>query len=167
MEGFIRVNKKDIEKNVVRLPYDSYEARDTLLRFRLKKGTFIDEERLNKEQVFVYEKKVGKKKDKIKPVTVGTYENDIYEKGHVVLEINRQGSIGLPSSGFICLDYRKDKINVERQLDALNVLEKEDYQCSFNLKRILSGVDAPSVSVISKPIHLFNEKLDFPQKTAV
>lgn len=159
--------KKDIEKNVVRLPYDSYEARDTLLRFRLKKGTFIDEERLNKEQVFVFEKKVGKKKDKIKPVTVGTYENDIYEKGHVVLEINRQGSIGLPASGFICLDYRKDKINVERQLDALNVLEKEDYQCSFNLKRILSGVEAPSVSVISKPIHLFNEKLDFPQKTAV
>ena len=32
-------------------------------------------------------KKVGKKKDKIKPVTVGTYENDIYEKNHVVLEI--------------------------------------------------------------------------------
>ena len=33
--------KKDIEKNVVRLPYDSYEARDTLLRFRLKKGPFL------------------------------------------------------------------------------------------------------------------------------
>lgn len=77
--------REDIEKNVVRLPYDSYEVKNNLLRFKLKKGTFIDEERLNKEQVFVYEKKVGKKKDKIKPVTVGTYENDIYEKNHVVL----------------------------------------------------------------------------------
>lgn len=94
---------------------------------------------MNKEQVFVYEKS-RKKKDKIKPVTVGTYENDIYEKNQVVLEINKQGTIGLPASGFICLDYRKDKINVERQLDALNVL-KEDYQCSFNLKRIISGVE--------------------------
>lgn len=159
--------REDIEKNVVRLPYDSYEAKDNLLRFRLKKGTFIDEERLNKEQVFVYEMKVGKKKDKIKPVTVGTYENDIYEKGHVVLEINKQGTVGLPASGFICLDYRKDKINVERQLDALNVLEKEDYQCSFNLKRIISGVEVPSVSIISKPIHMFNEELDFPQRTAI
>jgi len=73
----------------------------------------------------------------------------------------------LPASGFICLDYRKDKINVERQLDALNVLEKEDYQCSFNLKRIISGVEPPSVNVISKPIHMFNEKLDFPQRTAI
>lgn len=159
--------REDIEKNVVRLPYDSYEVKNNLLRFKLKKGTFIDEERLNKEQVFVYEKKVGKKKDKIKPVTVGTYENDIYEKNHVVLEINKQGTIGLPASGFICLDYRKDKINVERQLDALNVLEKEDYQCSFNLKRIISGVEPPSVNVISKPIHMFNGKLDFPQRTAI
>lgn len=159
--------REDIEKNVVRLPYDSYKVKENLLRFRLKKGTFIDEERLNKEQVFVYEKKVGRKKDKIKPVTVGTYENDIYEKGHVVLEINKQGTVGLPASGFICLDYRKDKINVERQLDALNVLEKEDYQCSFNLKRIISGVEAPSVSIISKPIYMFNEELDFPQRTAI
>ena len=77
------------------------------------------------------------------------------------------GTYHLPASGFICLDYRKDKINVERQLDALNVLEKEDYQCSFNLKRIISGVEAPSVSVISKPIHFFNEELDLPQRTAI
>lgn len=159
--------KEDIEKNVVRLPYDSYEVKDNILRFNLKKGTFIDEERLNKEQVFVYEKKLGRKQEKIKTVTVGTYENDIYEKDHVVLEINKQGTVGLPSKGFICLDYRKDKINVERQLDALNVLEKEDYQCSFNLKRIISGVESPSVSVISKPIHMFNEELDFPQRTAI
>ena len=106
-------------------------------------------------------------KQSIAGYTVGTYENDIYEKNHVVLEINKQRTIGLPASGFICLDYRKDKINVERQLDALNVLEKEDYQCSFNLKRIISGVEPPSVNVISKPIHMFNEKLDFPQRTAI
>ncbi len=159
--------REDIEKNVVRLPYDSYEVKDNFLRFRLKKGTFIDEERLNKEQMFIYEKKVGRKKDRIKILLIGTYENDLYEKGHVVLEINKQGTIGLPASGFICLDYRKDKINVERQLDALNVLEKEDYQCSFNLKRIISGVESPSVSVISKSIRFFNEELDLPQRTAI
>lgn len=159
--------KEDIEKNVVRLPYDSFEVKDKLLRFRLKKGTFIDEERLNKEQIFVYEKKTGRNKNKIKPVTVGSYENDIYEKGHVILEIKKQASIGLPASGYICFDYRKDKINVERQLDALNILEREDYHCSFSLKRIISGVETPSVNVISKPLHLYNADLDFPQRTAV
>lgn len=160
--------KEDIEKNVIRLPYDSFEMKEDLLRFRLKKGTFLDEERLNKEQVFVYEKKRGKKKNKIVPVTVGSYENDIYERGHVILEIRKQGTnIGLPASGSICLDYRKDKTNVDRQLDALNTLEKEDYQCSFSLKRIISGVETPSVSVISKTLHMINEELDLPQRTAI
>ena len=89
--------REDIEKNVVRLPYDSYEVKDNLLRFKLKRGTFIDEERLNKEQMFIYEKKVGRKKDRIKTLPIGTYENDLYEKGHVVLEINKQGTAGLPA----------------------------------------------------------------------
>ena len=101
------------------------------------------------------------------PITIGTYENDIYEKDHVVLEINKQNIVTLPKEGSICLDYRKDKINVERQLDALNVLEKEEYQCSFNLKRIISGVEAPTVSIISKTIHMFNKELDFSQITAI
>ena len=65
------------------------------------------------------------------------------------------------------MDYRKDLVNVERQLDALNILEKEDYQCNFSLKRIISGVENPSVSIISKELHLFNKQLDSPQKAAV
>ena len=64
------------------------------------------------------------------------------------------------------MDYRKDLVNVERQLDALNILEKEDYQCNFSLKRIISGVENPSVSIISKELHLFNKQLDSPQKAA-
>ena len=28
-------------------------------------------------------------------------------------------------------------------------------------------MESPSVSVISKPIHMFNEELDFPQRTAI
>ena len=64
------------------------------------------------------------------------------------------GRVSLPAKGLICMDYRKDLVNVERQLDALNILEKEDYQCNFSLKRIISGVENPSVSIISKELHL-------------
>lgn len=160
--------KEDIEQNIVRLPYDSFALNGDILKFKLKKGTFIDEERLNKEQLFVYEKKKrGSNKDKMIPVPVGSYENDIYEQGHVILEVKKQGNAGLPAHGSICLDYRKDLVNVDRQLEALNVLEKEDYQCSFSLKRIISGVENPSVSIISKALHMFNEELDLPQRTAV
>ena len=118
---------------------------------------------MNKEQLFVYERK-GKGKDKVKPVTIGAYENDIYENEHVILQIKRVGRVSLPAKGLICMDYRKDLVNVERQLDALNILEKEDYQCNFSLKRIISGVENPSVSIISKELHLFNKQLDSPQK---
>ena len=136
------------------------------MRFHLKRGVFIDEERLNKEQIFVYERK-EKNRDKIKPITVGYYENDTYEKGHVVLQIKQVGNVKLPVSGTICIDYRKDLVNVERQLDALNILEKEDYCCNFSLKKIISGVEIPTVNIISKESHFFNKKLDFPQTMAV
>ena len=162
----LQLVKEDIEKNIIRLPYDSFQLDGDILRFRLKKGVFIDEERLNKEQLFVYERK-GKGKDKVKPVKIGAYENDIYENEHVILQIKRVGRVSLPAKGLICMDYRKDLVNVERQLDALNILEKEDYQCNFSLKRIISGVENPSVSIISKELHLFNKQLDSPQKAAV
>ena len=38
------------------------------------------------------------------------------------------------AKGLICMDYRKDLVNVERQLDALNILEKEDYQCKMCIR---------------------------------
>ena len=76
MARLLQLVKEDIEKNIIRLPYDSFQLDGDILRFRLKKGVFIDEERLNKEQLFVYERK-GKGKDKVKPVTIGAYENDI------------------------------------------------------------------------------------------
>lgn len=162
----LQIVKEDIEKNVIRLSYDSFQQEGDILRFHLKKGIFIDEERLNKEQIFVYERK-EKNRDKVKLITIGYYENDIYENGHVILQIKKMGNVGLPASGIICIDYRKDLVNVERQLDALNILEKEDYQCDFSLKKIISGVEKPTVSIISKELHMFNKELDFPQTVAV
>lgn len=162
----LQLVKEDIEKNVIRLQYDSFKLEGDTLHFRLKKGVFIDEERLNKEQIFVFERK-ERNRDKVKPITIGTYENDMYENGHVILQIKKMGNISLPASGVICIDYRKDLVNVERQLDALNIIEKEDYQCDFSLKRIISGIEKPLVSTITKQLYLFNKDLDPTQTMAV
>ena len=159
--------KENIENSIVRLPYDSFKIEGDILRFVLQKGTFIDESRLTKEQSFVYEKKIRGKRDKVKAFLIGTYENDTFEKENVILEIKKQSTVSLPSRGYICLDYTKDMVNVDRQLEALDVLEKEDYQCSFNLKRVIAGVEKPTVHQITKELRLYNEKLDFPQSTAV
>lgn len=159
--------KENIENNIIRLPYDSYKISGDIIRFILQKGTFIDESRLTKEQTFVYEKKCRGKRDKVQAHIIGTYENDAFEKENVILEIRKRKNINLPYKGQICFDYTKDLVNVNRQLEALDALEKEDYQCSFSLKRILSGVDKPTVKQITKEIQLYNKKLDFPQTTAV
>lgn len=159
--------KENIEKNIVRLQYDSYKQKGDIIRFVLHAGTFVDEDRLTKEQNFVYEKKLRGKGDKVKALLIGNYENDSFDNENVILEIRRQGTINLPAKGYICLDYTKDMVNVDRQIDALNVLEKEDYQCPFSLKRVIAGVDKPTVQQLTKEIHPYNKKLDFPQTTAV
>ena len=161
--------KENIQNNIVRLSYDYYKKdRDNII-FTLSKGVFLDEDKLDKEQAFAYEKSSRTSKDKIKPVTIGYYENDSYEKGHVVLTLKLRGTlkVKLPSRGAICLDYQKDLINVERQLEALDILEREDYSCTFNLKRILAGVEEPKNIILESDFVPFNKNLDFPQRTAV
>lgn len=162
----LEIVKKDIEDNVVRYPYISYEVNEGIIKFILREGIFVDEGRLDKEQVFVYEK-LNKKNNKVNIMVVGTYENDSYINNHLVLGIRQQGLVNLPKTGEICIDYRKEKINVERQLQALNTMDKEDYSCQRNLKRIVSGIDEPAVQTISRTLKMFNQKLDLSQTTAV
>lgn len=162
----LEIVKKDIEDNVVRYPYISYKVNEGIIRFTLKEGIFVDEGRLDKEQIFVYEK-LNKKNNKVKTIVVGAYENDTYINNHVILEIRQQGVVNLPKTGEICIDYRKEKINVERQLQALNAMDKEDYICQHSIKRIISGIDEPAVQTISRRMNMYNRKLDLSQITAV
>lgn len=160
--------KESIEKNIVRFSYDSYTSKNSVLSFILSKGVFIGDEALSKEQVFVYEKPRRGNKNKVIPMSIGYYDGDYFEKDHVILNIRYSISKPqLPQKGSICLDYRKDLVNVQRQLDALDSIEKEDYSCPFNLKRIISGVENPKIKVLEDNFVYYNKRLDLSQQAAV
>lgn len=163
----LNITKESIEKNIIRFPYDSYSDNDGVISFSLSKGVFLGDEILSKEQLFVFEKQY-RKKNKINPVVIGYYDDDYFEKDHVVLKIRYdKNRPQLPNKGTVCLDYRKDMANVQRQLDALDSIEKEDYSCPFNLKRIISGVESPKIKVLEDKFVYFNNRLDLSQQTAV
>lgn len=99
---------------------------------------------------------------------IGYYEDDYFEKKHVILKVRYdRNRPQLPHKGSICLDYRKDMANVQRQLDALDTIEREDYSCPFNLKRIISGVESPKTKILEDDFVYLNGRLDMSQQAAV
>lgn len=161
------LTKKSIEKNIIRFSYESVISKDGILTFSLSKSVFLGDEPLTKEHVFVYEKPSRGKK-KVSLQVIGHYEDDYFDRDHVVLKIRfDKKQPQLPYKGSICLDYRKDMANVQRQLDALDTIEKEDYSCPFNLKRIISGVENPGVKILEDNFKFFNDRLDMSQRAAV
>lgn len=164
----LNLTKESIEKNIIRYSYDSYSVKNNIYLFVLTKGVFLGDEGLNKEQAFVYEKPGRRHKNKVTPKLIGYYEDDYFENENVVLKLRYDGEkFQLPYKGVICVDYRKDMANVQRQLDALDNIEKEDYSCPFNLKRIISGIENPKSKILEDNFIFYNKSLDFSQQAAV
>lgn len=163
----LNLTKQSIENKIVRFSYDSYTCNNGYLTFTLSKDVFLPETPFTKEQLFIYEQQV-KRKNKTTTIPIGYYEDEDFKNNHVILKIRMLGPrVTLQPKGTICLDYSKDMINVQRQLDALDSIEKEDYLCDFSLKEIISCVEEPKTKKLSRKVKLFNKQLDFPQKTAV
>jgi len=159
--------KKSIEDNVQRFQYDSYTINGNICSFNLSTGVFLGDTVYTKESKFVFEKKI-KGKDKKRLVYIGNYDEDSLVDDHVILKVRfLRKPNGLPTKGAICLDYSESLTNIERQLDAFDSIERENYSCQYNLKEIVSGITPPKTSLLHGKIKFFNQKLDLPQKTAV
>lgn len=163
----LTLTKKSIEDNVQRFLYDSYDIKGNICRFKLHKGVFLGDIVFNKETRLVYEKK-SKKNNKTTLIYVGNYDDDSLVDKHVILKTRiLQKPVVLPPKGFICLDYGEEIINIDRQLEALDNIERENYSCQHNLKEIISGISSPKIGPLYGKIKFFNERLDSSQKAAV
>lgn len=161
----LTLTKKSIEESVQRFSYDSYEIEGNICSFKLSEGVFFGDTILDKETRFVFEKK---KKDKIKLVYIGNYDEDILVEDQVILKVRfLRRPDGLPVKGTVCLDYSENMINLNRQLDALDNIEREDYSCQYSLKEIVAGVSVPTTDSLFGKIKFFNARLDTSQKAAV
>ena len=159
--------KKSIEDSVQRFQYDSYTIEGSICSFNLSTGVFLGDTVYTKETKFVFEKK-KKSKSKNQLIYIGNYDEDSLVDDHVVLKVRfLRKPDKLPAKGTICLDYSESLINIERQLDALDSIERENYFCQYNLKEIVAGVTPPKTSLLRGKIRFLNPKLDLPQKTAV
>lgn len=163
----LTLTRKSIEESVQRYSYDSFEIDGNICSFNLGAGVFLGDTVYTKESKFVFEKK-SKDKDKKTLMYIGNYDEDSLVDDRVVLKVRfLRKPTGLPAKGTICQDYSENIINIDRQLDALDNIEREDYSCEYNLKEIVTGVTLPKTSLLHGKIKYFNPKLDLPQKTAV
>jgi len=163
----LSITKSSIENNVLRLNYDSISQNNYGITVALKKGEFLGDTGFTQDQMFIFERKIRQNK-KVTFINVGYYDDDYFDVDHVVLKLKSDKQLrGLPSKGEICLDYRQDIANVQRQIDALDTIEKEDYSCEFDLKKLLSGVEVPRVKILEDQFRFLNDRLDFSQQAAV
>ena len=158
--------KESIEKNILKYKYDSFTYKDGIFEFLFSKGIFLGEKSFTKEDIFIYSLKQKRRREKL--VEIGHYEDDSFDNNHVIFKIRcAQQQPRLPQSGEISLDYRRNMANIQRQLDALDIIENDNYSCPFDLKGIISGVIEPSTVVFENKPKFFNKKLDMSQKEAV
>lgn len=162
----LELTKKSIEENVQRFSYDSYSIEGNFCSFKLSEGVFLSDILYNKETRFVVEKKGKNGKNRL--IYIGNYDDDELINEHVILKIRfPQKPDRLPQKGSICLDYRENMINIDRQLEALDNIERENYNCPYSLKEIFAGVSDPKTDPLYGKIRFFNSKLDLSQKAAV
>ncbi|MCR1950934.1 AAA domain-containing protein [Clostridium sp. DSM 100503] len=167
-KDLLELTRKNIKNKYIRYEYEDVILENGIYTFILKAGV-IPLEKFNEEQYFIYEKIDNRKSNvnKIRQRNLGYYETDYMENNRVVLKIRATESWIIPKKGKICLDYRKELANVERQLDAIANIERERYSCHFNLKGVISGVEKTKSREFSKNIKYVNKFLDFSQRTAV
>ncbi len=157
--------KKSVEDDVQRFKYDSYSIEGNICSFVLSQGVFLGDTIYTKENKFVYEKT---KRNKKQLIYIGNFDEDTFVNDHVVLKVRfLRKPDGLPQKGTICLDYRENLINIERQLDALDSIERENKSSQYSIKEIVAGVIPPKTSMLCGKRQYFNPNLDLPQRTAV
>lgn len=163
----LTITKKSIEDSVQRYTYDSYTIENNICSFHLSSGVFLGDTVYTKESKFAYEKLTKDKKNK-KLIYIGNYDEDVLVDDRVILKIRfLRKPNNLPAKGEICLDYSESITNIDRQFDALDNIEHEDYICNYGLKEIITGVSSPTTKSLSGKIKYFNTSLDLPQRAAV
>lgn len=161
---FIQAMIDDASKNAIRFFYKNVVQQDGLLVFRLESELALDGE-LSQETVFILEK-VSDRKNKSLLFEVGTYFEYHADEKKLILKASPR-KVEIPSSGSICLDYRKTIQQYRRQEAALESFVRSETMNTSNLKSVFVGIDEPNTYPLPHEIEYFNNQLDLTQKQAV
>jgi Superfamily I DNA and RNA helicases and helicase subunits len=164
----LEIMKDTCQNGCLKIKYNSFEILDDYCIFHITESNYYDiDERDNEEITFIYEKNVGKK-TKIKEIGVFYKIENIENKFKLWLKITDRSNLKqLPKKGDISEDYRKNLILIDRQINAINTFNNEEYVSTANLKGIFSEVSKPEQFNNPNDIKSFNKMLDISQQKAV
>lgn len=164
---YIHAMIQNASAHATRVNYTSFDSKDGVLLFHMNEQAqlTLPEEGFTQETVFVIEK-AGRRKDKPKLMPLGNFL-EFREDGNV-LAIKSVGNSGdIPVSGHICVDYRRDISQYNKQEQALEDFKRSETNNSGNLKSIFVGIEEPERFHLSEELTFFNQELDITQKNAV
>ncbi|MCH5193353.1 MAG: protein kinase [Oscillospiraceae bacterium] len=168
--NYLEESRRIEESNALRFVYDARDKVDSIMKFRLTKessGKREEIEKLVRETRFSYEQnKSGANK---KLIYIGEYETfeENEKSGRVSLNIRlKNPNATLPASGQICLDYRENVVNIDRQSYAFSRVKRENNPY-YNLKGILAGIISPGTSPLISESEFLNDDLNESQQKAV
>lgn len=164
---YVHAMIQNASARATRINYTGFESNDGLLLFHINEQAqqMLPEESFTQETVFVIEK-AGRRKDKPKLIPLGNFL-EFRDDGSVIV-IKGSGTNGdISASGHICVDYRKDIGQYNKQEQALEDFRRSETNNSGNLKSIFVGIDEPGQFHMSEELTFFNQQLDITQKNAV
>lgn len=167
--NYLEESRRREESKALRFKYDLFMREGGILKFRLTEESACqreDIEKLVRGARFSYEQvKFGKGR---KPVYIGEYESfDDEESAGKFINIRlKNPNVNLPNKGEICLDYRENVVNIDRQSNALSRV-KRDNNPFYNLKGILAGIINPGTTPLINELTFLNKNLNESQREAV
>lgn len=168
--NYLEESRKREESKALKFRYDLRKQDGVILKFRLTEGSARqreDIENLVRGTRFSYEKITSAGHKNL--TYIGDYESfdDSEEDRNVFLNIRLKNSgTSLPDKGEICLDYRENVVNIDRQSSAFSYIKRENNPY-YNLKGILAGVANPGTIPLISGTTFLNEDLNESQKQAV
>ena len=167
--NYLEESRKIEESKALRFKYDCLNQKDGVVKFGLTKESACqreDLEKLVRETRFSYEQENGSKGRKL--VYIGDYESfdDKKDSGEFINIRLKNPNVKLPNNGEICLDYRENVVNIDRQSYAFSHIKLENNPY-YDLKGILAGVTNPGTFPLVNELSFLNGDLNESQKKAV
>lgn len=167
--NYLEESRKREESKALRFNYDYLNREGGIVKFRLTKESACqreDIEKLVRETRFSYEQANRGKGRKL--VYIGDYESfdDKESSGEFINIRLKNPNVNLPSKGEICLDYRENVVNIDRQSYAFSHVKLENNPY-YDLKGILAGVTNPGTFPLINDLSFLKGDLNESQRKAV
>ncbi|WP_159447995.1 serine/threonine-protein kinase [Papillibacter cinnamivorans] len=161
---FIQAMIQNASQNAARILYSNVNIENGTVLFKLA-GDDIPDDNFSQETTFVIERTAERNK-KTKLIEIGSFL-EYRDDGTTLAVKSSPRRPQLPPKGSICVDYRKEIQQYQRQEAALEEFRRSETNNTGNLKGILVGAESPGCFQLLQSPHYFNQQLDITQKRAV